>query len=393
MTTSEVAQLLERLRFERDDRAPPDEPRRRQFTAGWEDATVRGKVYAENTLRWLTWRNLGYRFGRLLGHRSQTEIDEAFKILADRYVPPQATSNTEQATRLDPWDTNTTQLPTMQVATWNVKFQKATVLEYLAQVAAPDIVTLQEVRLNHQDAFRERLSRMGLKGFYYSGHSRRTDAETMYYGNIIASRWPLDRVELRYPPEQLRWPQALAQVSVRVDGRSIVVITAHIPNYAGYNWHKIDTFLVLKNLVQRAKGSPCIVTGDFNEPQSEMWNGHVVTKGQEADGIGGFSFWPDEEDYSGRTRTAREWDAAVRWIFEESGLRHAYWEAHGHGAIEKSHLSGGWIDHMFVSDEFRVEKCDYLRQLRDAGYSDHSALCARLSFNAQKLGDTAILPQ
>jgi hypothetical protein len=63
MTTSEVEQLFEQLRFEKDDRNPPDERRRGQFKAGWEDATVRGKVYAENTLQWLTWRNLGYRFG------------------------------------------------------------------------------------------------------------------------------------------------------------------------------------------------------------------------------------------------------------------------------------------------------------------------------------------
>ena len=226
MTTSEVVQLFEQLRFQEDDRNPPDERRQGQFKAGWEDATVRGKVYAENTLQWLSWRNLGYRFGRLLGHRSQTEIDEAYKILADLYVPPQA-RNTEQAVRLVPWDVNAAQLPTMQVATWNIHFRDAAVLDYLAQVAAPDVVTLQEVKFKHKDAFRERLARMGLKQVYYSG---RPDAVRMRYGNIIASRWPLDAVELRYPPKQLPWPQALAQVSVTVDGRSIVVITAHMPN-------------------------------------------------------------------------------------------------------------------------------------------------------------------
>ena len=208
----------------------------------------------------------------LLGHRSQTEIDEAYKILADLYVLPQA-SNTGQALRLVPWDVSATQLPTMQVVTWNVKFRDAAVLEYLAQVAAPDIVALQEVTFKQEDAFRERLARMGLKAVYYSG---RPDAERMDYGNIIASRWPLDAVELRYPPEQLPWPQALAQVSVTVDGRSIVVITAHIPNAAGYGWQKIDTFLVLNDLVRRAKGKPCIVTGDFNEPQSVMQDGSFI---------------------------------------------------------------------------------------------------------------------
>jgi exonuclease III len=94
-------------------------------------------------------------------------------------------------------------------------------LDYLAQVAAPDVLTLQEVKLKQEDAFRERLARMGLKEVYYS-YSGRLDAERMHYGVIIASRWPLDAVELRYPPKQLPWPQALAQVSVKVDGRSIV---------------------------------------------------------------------------------------------------------------------------------------------------------------------------
>jgi endonuclease/exonuclease/phosphatase family metal-dependent hydrolase len=275
------------------------------------------------------------------------------------------------------------QLPTMQVVTWNVKFGAAAVLESLARIAAPDIVTLQEVTFRQEGGFRERLAGMGLKEVHYSG---RADIERMPYGVIIASRWPLDAVELRYPQKELPWPQALAQVSVTVDGRSIVVITAHIPNYEGYGWHKIDTFLVLKNLVQRAKGRPCIVTGDFNEPQSEMQDGHILTWAQ-YDGRGGFSFWRDEKDSSGRTRTAQEWDAAVRWIFEKSGLRHAYWEAHEHGATDVSHVVRGgrkcWFDHMFVSDEFHVEKCDYLHELRTLGYSDHSALYASLTFDGQ----------
>jgi 5-methylcytosine-specific restriction protein A len=239
MTTSEVEQLFEQLRFEKDDRNPPDERRQGQFKGGWEDATVRGKVYAENTLQWLTWRNLGYRFGHLLGHRSQTEIDVAYKILADLYVRPQA-SDTGQALQLVPWDMNAAQLPTMQVAIWNIHFRDAAVLDYLAQVAAPDIVTLQEVTFKQEDAFRERLARMDLKEVYYSG---RLDALRIRYGNIIASRWPLDAVELRYPPEQLPWPQALAKVSLTVDGRPIVVITAHMLNGSTYGWQKIDTFL------------------------------------------------------------------------------------------------------------------------------------------------------
>jgi Endonuclease/Exonuclease/phosphatase family len=207
MTTSEVAQLFGQLRFERDDRDPPDKRRRGQFKAGWEDATVRGEVYAENTLQWLTWHNLGYRFGRLLGHRSRMEIDEAYKILADLYARPQA-SNKGQALQLVSWNVNDSvaQLPTMQVVTWNVARRHTSVLEHLARIAAPDVVTLQEVTFKQEDGFRERLAEMGLKEVHYSG---RVDAARIRYGNIIASRWPLDAVELRYPQKELPWPQAL----------------------------------------------------------------------------------------------------------------------------------------------------------------------------------------
>jgi endonuclease/exonuclease/phosphatase family metal-dependent hydrolase len=68
---------------------------------------------------------------------------------------------------------------------------------------------------------------------------------------------------------------------------------------------------------------------------------------------------------------------------EKSALRHAYWEAHGHGTMDVSHLSRGqkrWFDHMFVSEEFHVEQCDYLQQLMGPGCSDHSALSASLTF-------------
>jgi exonuclease III len=95
----------------------------------------------------------------------------------------------------------------MQVVTWNVKFRDAAVLEYLDRIAAPDIVTLQEVTFNQKDAFRERLAGMGLKEVYYSG---RPDAVRMRYGNIIATRWPIDAVELRHSQMELPWPQALA---------------------------------------------------------------------------------------------------------------------------------------------------------------------------------------
>jgi hypothetical protein len=69
----------------RDIRNPPDEPRRRQFKAGWLDATDRRRDYTARTLECLTWRNLGYRMGRACGHARLDEIQAAYDRLVQLY--------------------------------------------------------------------------------------------------------------------------------------------------------------------------------------------------------------------------------------------------------------------------------------------------------------------
>jgi hypothetical protein len=85
MTFAEVAGIFEGLPAVRDERAPPDSLRRGQFRAGWEDATVRGEVYREDTLNRLTWHNLGYRFGAVVGPSDAEEIDAVYEHLAQLY--------------------------------------------------------------------------------------------------------------------------------------------------------------------------------------------------------------------------------------------------------------------------------------------------------------------
>jgi hypothetical protein len=87
MISAGIEQLFARLEYERDVRHPPDERRRGQFRAGWEDATERGDVYATETLERLTWHNLGYRFGKHFGHQSSEKIDQAFEALARLHEP------------------------------------------------------------------------------------------------------------------------------------------------------------------------------------------------------------------------------------------------------------------------------------------------------------------
>lgn len=85
MKPADIEGLFADLKFDRDDRRPPDEARREQFRTGWEDAAVRGKGYAKATLRRLTWRNLGYRFGEAWGSQPSQTIDAVYKVLARKY--------------------------------------------------------------------------------------------------------------------------------------------------------------------------------------------------------------------------------------------------------------------------------------------------------------------
>ncbi|HVO26221.1 MAG TPA: endonuclease/exonuclease/phosphatase family protein [Candidatus Margulisiibacteriota bacterium] len=196
MTTNEVAQLFGRLHFERDDRDPPDERRRGQFQAGWEDATVRGEIYAESTLQHLTWHNLGYRFGRLVGHRSRTEIDEAYKMLADLYDRPQATSGGQ----------------TLRLVSWNVhgRVEQEQLHNQVTALSErrSDIVALQEVRLKATPGLKEELAGIGL-GHSTDSFSLAADLSSLagprQYGELIASRWPVTAL----PPDgfPVPWPE------------------------------------------------------------------------------------------------------------------------------------------------------------------------------------------
>ena len=66
LTPLQVRGLIASLKgeYDRDDRAPPDERRRHAFIQGWSDATLRSEQYSAETLKVLTWQNLGYRAGR-----------------------------------------------------------------------------------------------------------------------------------------------------------------------------------------------------------------------------------------------------------------------------------------------------------------------------------------
>ena len=85
MTNEVILSHLSILSYDRDDRHSPDTARHGQFIAGWKDAVVRRQQYTEDTLKSLTWHNLGFRFGQHFGHKQEKEIEQAWDVLASHY--------------------------------------------------------------------------------------------------------------------------------------------------------------------------------------------------------------------------------------------------------------------------------------------------------------------
>ena len=85
MTNEEILKHLAIISYDRDDRRSPDPDRHGQFAAGWKDAAVRSRTYTEDTLKSLTWRNLGFRFGQHFGNCPEEEIEQAWNVLVSHY--------------------------------------------------------------------------------------------------------------------------------------------------------------------------------------------------------------------------------------------------------------------------------------------------------------------
>ena len=66
--------------FEIDDRQSPDHYRRREFRKGWKNSLRIDleNEYTGETLKKLTWNNLGYRLGRIFGDTPDEMIEELY---------------------------------------------------------------------------------------------------------------------------------------------------------------------------------------------------------------------------------------------------------------------------------------------------------------------------
>lgn len=274
----------------------------------------------------------------------------------------------------------------MRLISWNVA--RAGPERIGCQVAAlaaraPDIVALQEVRVNRVPEYRRALAEAGfacvLDGFagvnaVFSGQRAA--------GVLIASRWECASLSAMRKRMRLPWPERLLSVRVATAWGPVELYTVYVPVGAGQGRTvKAQTVEGLYTGLARRSKQPRILCGDFNFPQQEMADGTLITFGQTLRKNGLFGVTD-----------------AVADVYERKMLRDlaaydltdVYRSLHGYTRQDLSwyHLASGKgfrLDHVLASRALGATECHYLDHFRTARPEEYG------TFAFTKLSDHAAM--
>lgn len=274
----------------------------------------------------------------------------------------------------------------MRLISWNVA--RAGPERIGCQVAAlaaraPDIIALQEVRINRVPEFRRALADAGfpcvLDGFAGVDATFIGQRAT---GVIIASRWECTPLLAMRKRMRLPWPERLLSVVVATAWGPVELHTIYVPTGVGRGRAvKAQTVEALYAGLARSARQPRILCGDFNFPQHEMADGTLITFGQTLRRNGAFGI------------TDAVADANERKILRDLAahdLTDVYRTLHGYTRQDLSwyHLASGKgfrLDHVLASHALGATECHYLDHFRTARPEEYG------TFAFNKLSDHAAM--
>lgn len=162
----------------------------------------------------------------------------------------------------------------MRITTWNVDKGLRPDQVPLLEEAEADIVALQEVSVSHLPRMRATFERLGLPSIVHTLHDER---RSFPFGLLIASRWPLERID---PPGlTIPFPERALCARVAAPGGGVEVMTVHVPpgkmkvDGRPNPEAKIGTFEGLTTYYRNPAQHPQILCGDFNTPKDEGEDG------------------------------------------------------------------------------------------------------------------------
>ncbi len=275
----------------------------------------------------------------------------------------------------------------MRLISWNVARAGQARIPY--QVAAltaraPDIIALQEVRINRVPEYRHALQAAGFRyvidGFT-GGCAEFTGRRAA--GVLVASKEACAIVPEERAAMLLPWPERLLSVTITTEWGSVEMYTVYVP--VGYGGQPLDvrtqTLECLYGGLSRPAKRHRILCGDFNLPQHETAEGEVITFGQTRRKNGAFAI------------TNAVMHASERKVLTGLAafdLTDVYRSLHGYGRQEFSwyHPSSGngfRLDHVLASRSLNARECRYLEAFR----TPHAEKYVGLGFN--KLSDHAAM--
>ncbi len=275
----------------------------------------------------------------------------------------------------------------MRLISWNVARAGAARIPHQVTAlaaSAPDIVALQEVRINRVAEYRLALRRAGFAhvadGFAGVSDDRGGKRAS---GVLIASRWRCAVCAEGRDRIGVPWPERLLSVAVASPWGMIELHTVYVPvSYGGRDRDvRIRTLERLYAGLARATHRHRILCGDFNLPQHETAAGEVITFGQTRRANGAFAITNAAMHASERN---------VLTGLAAFDLTDVYRALHGYARQEFSwyHLASGngfRLDHILASRSLGARDCRYLEDFR----TPHPERYAGLGFD--KLSDHAAM--
>lgn len=277
-----------------------------------------------------------------------------------------------------------------RIASWNINGSGGVRPERRGAIVSAlrdslDVIVLQEVAWKG-DLRKDLLKRLSERGWHGVvdcgvGHSK-----PMRYGNLIASRFPIEKDTTAWAPD-VPFRQSLLRAVIQHPKSEFVVIGAHIPNGSKYGWQKIKTLEVLaESLKATVQTRPTLLAGDFNEPRDVLSDGTIIPFGMRKVASG---HWSSEgmRTIRGEKHPRRRWADAVRSILgRDSAVRleraarvtggSAEWHVtHQVGKQERS------FDHILVSPHWTVLETGFDDDVRRERTSDHSLVWAEVQLN------------
>lgn len=273
----------------------------------------------------------------------------------------------------------------MRLISWNVARAGPARIPY--QVAAladraPDIVAVQEVRINRVAEYGRALQGAGLPYVFDGFHGAMGPfTGSRAAGVLIASRWPCVPAPDVRAACDLPWPERLLSLVLDAPCGRVIIHTVYVPvGFPNRDYEiRIGTLEGLAAGLARDTGTHRILCGDFNLPQHETSDGEVITFGQTRRKNGLFAV------------TNAAMHASERHVLTGLAafdLTDVYRMLHGYGRQEFSWYhpvsrNGFRLDHVLASRSLGARECQYLDHFRAAEPDKYPGLgFAKLSDHA-----------